>query len=364
MNRRTYLALAGTAPLVAGCGFAHHGGALRDEVSVPSPDSPAMFDPVGDRFAIGRSESRFVEYEDETTFATVTVVSLVARDGVTTARADIDGGSQAVAADDHFVYALQEDRVVAVVPDAERSPAAIPAPDEAEVVWTAAVEDVRGPIGAVDGTLAVRRETDIVGIADGAIEWELSLEEAPQSIHGDEAGPLVTVPDTVVAFETTGEERWTIPTAGVAAIDPHDGVVAIRDDAALRLVDADAGDELWATEIAPLDGHPRIGTERVAVPTRNGIECYDRASGDRDWRISDGHRPRPVLVVGDRTIYSATANGTVLAAENGEVTWRWTDSGAGDPLVGWIDGDRVAVLDDAGTIRRFQRREEETPLLF
>lgn len=367
MNRRGFLAVAGTAgaTMVAGCGFAHDAGALRDESSIHSPSPEALFDQVDDRFVIGRSTSRFVRDEDgEMNFESVTIVPIYTQAGHTAGRADVRGSSSELAADGDDVYALQEEQIVAARPDPELGETAVPEPAGTEVRWTATVPGAGGPMAAADGAVYVRQEDALARVADGHVDWELTLDGPPQAIHPDADGPVVITTDAVYALGTDGEERWSLPTTGTAHLDRLAGTLAIRDDETLCLIDREDGSEAWEASIQRGGDAPRIGRDHVAVPTGRGIEMFDRSSGDRQWHVGRGHRPNPVLAVDAGTVYAATGNGSVLAIADGETRWRSPERVGGDPLAAWVEEDRVAFCYDTGAIRRFQRRDESMPLLF
>ncbi len=364
MKRRSYLAGLGTAgiALTAGCGFAHAGGALREEDSLPSPTGHRLYDRISDRFIIGRSGTGWVRNaQGELSFETHTSIASGTREGIVGWRTALEGTSDALAACD-LVYLLQEDRIVAIEPGEDADPRGAPALDAATVHWSIETDAAEPPLAAADGGVYLRRDTRIARMTDGEELWAESLPGAPLSLHADDDGVIALTATAVVCFDRSGDERWAIETDGEPSIDCREDAVAIRDDGELQLVDRDDGTERWRESIPPGGSAPRIGKTSLAIATGQGIERYDRKTGERDWRVTDGHRPRPVLIPEADSLYAATGNGTVLAVEEGEVRWRWSDTVTEDPLAGWVDTDRVAFLYGDGTIRRFQRRDEEIPL--
>ena len=362
MKRRQYLAVtgAGLGTLVAGCGFAHYGGALRGETTLFGPDSRRHFVSTDDGFVIARRDRRLVQ-NDGVGFdqVTVTAVTGYANEGYQQWSTAIESASDGIALGDSLVV-LQENHLTALDPTATENNGddSIDPPIE----WETTINGLRWPIAAIDEIVYVSTNETIAQVVDAEVTWTRTVPGAPQSLYAHDGGVIATTPEGLVALDADGDENWTVETDRQPFLDHQGNDVAFRNDEAVSLLDRDDATEHWRKSI-PAGGYaPRMSDDAVVVPTGEGIIQFDRTTGNQEWQIQTGHRPHPVLVLGPTATYSATADGTVLAIDSGEITWEhvgdWTD----DPLDSWIDNDQVAVLYESGTVRRFQRTDQDVPI--
>lgn len=147
-----------------------------------------------------------------------------------------------------------------------------------------------------------------------------------------DATNTAAAPDGAVPADV--EVAWDAPLRGWPYTSPvvGDGRVFVADADALYGLDAETGDERFATTLpAEPGGAPAYdaAVEAVYVPTDDRapdgpgafVDAVDATSGDRRWSCRVGDRAAYAVTVRDGIVYVRTSD-AVVALAGGEVRWR------------------------------------------
>lgn len=212
--------------------------------------------------------------------------------------------------------------------------------DGGEPLWRTVLEaDVDAPISVLDGLAALGTldgEMVALHMADGSVAWRYATEDA---IHG--AANFATAPDGTrrVVFgsydtnlyaldSATGTLAWRHATNNYVNGTPalvDGGVVASGCDGRVRRLNAADGTEAFATAASSyVPGSPTVAHGlAVAVGHDGTVAAVDVTDGTITWRIEPGESR-------DTVVLSPGTNGecVILASENGGVICRSLEDGA------------------------------------
>jgi len=254
------------------------------------------------------------------------------------------------------------------------APEASPITSSPELAWSVEAGDAGIPVLDASSTYITAPEGNVRSLAldSGAVRWERSFKHdffASASVTQD--GVLVAdVEGTVRALDPTdGDTRWE-QQIGVFPNSPvtHEGVAYFVtqtvSDSVVALTTAD-GERSWTAEIdasQDIIGSPAIDGPRLFTNTSTGVRAYDTETGTEYWRWDGEERIRMSPTVQNGQVVVATEPGTVvaLAAETGELRWRYDCGGIIRSLgglsslsateetlfVGTVDGTLFALAHD------------------
>lgn len=362
MRRREYLAALGTVASVglAGCGYAPGGGDSRGTASVHPGgfgDEP-MYAVAPTGIAAARSgriavfEGEGVEFTEGTELRRATRAGTDRWDHVyRTESTDVALGEA--------VYLLDvEGRVVAFA-GREREDEEGRTTIEGTRVWRTGVQNARTPLVAAGPVAYVATDTGVAAIRDGSVQWRASLSATPETLLATDDGVLAAADETVVSIGTDGSERWRTAGDGPLTVTAE-RVYLQTPDGALVALDRQ-GRRLWTTD-APV-GLSSIATtaDTVYVVGNAGLTAFD-ADGTERWRFGRTQASRTAVPAREGAYLAGRGVVEALGPE-GQRWERDLEADPGEPVAGWLDGQRVALLFDAGTVYWFQRTDQRRGLL-
>lgn len=301
-----------------------------------------------------------------------------------------------------MIYFVFRDGQRAVVPSAQGTPTAAPAPTEN---WPMYRGDpgrtgnlpVHGPTGTpvelwryqtqgqidaapaiVDGVLYIASEDGNLYALDtktGALVWKAPMGAGSGASVVVDNGVIYVVDHnhTLHAFDAaTGQERWHAD--GIDDLDPGpvvDGVTFVGGtDGKLHAFDATDGEERWATPLGG-GGASRSTADAdglVVVGSKDGhVNALDAASGTLRWSVAIGGGTVGTSPIADGVVYAANFGGTdnklvALGAADGTQLWTFQtptradlrSPAVGGGLVYTVSGDgNLYALDTATGTERF-----------
>ncbi len=409
MNRRRFLAALATGgtAAIAGCGYAHGGGDVRETRSFGGRSTTGGFaraveHAVGDdrivRAVTGETPFSFGEPTEIGVFDRAgDPVWEVAHDAVTAALAtdraaetvflveDLEEGADLLAFDGPETLG-ETDR------GDDEGTGSLP---EGSLAWRTSVdglverveEDGRTPPMAGDGRETYLALSDeVIAVRDGTVAWRRSfdVDDRIYAIHAgfdaETAGPaaVVVADHAVVALAADGDVRWrhaAVPSEGESSssddgppaveVPPIDAVPAprvhVRDGDRVLALDPADGTRQW--EVTVVDGEdPTHAVEGiVAVAGRDAGGAVDAANGEVLW-TTDRRTASPLVADAERG-YSVTGD-AVRAVDADGIAWRRELDDAGGVVIdGWVEPGRVAFAFDDGRIVTLQRYDEEPGVL-
>ncbi|WP_255194982.1 PQQ-binding-like beta-propeller repeat protein [Halorarius litoreus] len=362
MRRRRFLAAFGTAASVglAGCGYAPGGGDSHGTARVdPGGLGSEPMWAVGAAGIVGARSGRITVFEGEgVEFTEGTELRRATRAGTDRWWHTYRTESTAVALGD-AVYLLDvEGRVVAFA-GREREDEDGRVTVEGTRLWRTGVEGVRAPLVAAGSVAYVATDTGVAAVRDGTVQWRVSLSAPPETLLPTDGGVLAAAGETVVSLANDGAERWRTAGEGPLAataervyVQTPDGALAALDRRGRRLWTADASFGL-SSIATTADAVYAVGT--------SGLTAFD-ADGTERWRVGRTLATRTAVPAPEGAYLAG--RGTVEALGPEGRRWeRDLETDSSEPVAGWLDGQRVALLFDAGTIYWFQRTDQREGLL-
>ncbi|ELZ08372.1 PQQ enzyme repeat-containing protein [Halovivax asiaticus JCM 14624] len=191
---------------------------------------------------------------------------------------------------------------------------------------------------AIDGTAILCAVTP-----DDDIEWTQSLSGGlafTPTIDG--AGLAIQTTDAIsVLGRNDGRIRWSksVLAPDTRTEDATDRSPAMTDDRVfvpckdgLRCFDREDGTEQWHTLDDPITATPAVGDELVYAPVADrGVRAIDRSSGRIEWKTEAFPCWTRPLVDGDRIYVAGERNLYAFDRTTGDRLWRFDEPGFGGP---------------------------------
>ncbi len=137
---------------------------------------------------------------------------------------------------------------------------------------------------------------------------------------------VVSVVGAGVGHGAGGEVRWSVETGGPVRSSPTvvDGTVFVgSEDGTLYALDAETGDEVWTAGTGSVPVAPAVAGGQVFVGGTGGVDALDAASGAQTWTVDTDDPVVTAPSVGEETVATLTASGTLHARslETGDRVW-------------------------------------------
>ncbi|AUX07925.1 hypothetical protein AArcSl_0270 [Halalkaliarchaeum desulfuricum] len=391
-NRRRLLAglATGTTAGVAGCGYAPGGGDVRGEASlltgIGGPGGSNRFDVAGNWVAAARSGQQWVGEFGDRSFDTATTVRISDRDGNEIGEFVHLEPSRDLALGERLYLLDEANRLVATDPiydgedgeDSEDGEANEVGDntDGIEAAWRVELDEPDAPIAARDGTAYVPDGNRLLAVREGTVVWERDVAEPVETLRVGDGIVLASTESAALALDADGETIWEFDIDGPATFattgeQTAEGMTVVRargrlfdDQDDLAVVDTLNGEVHWSTSVRGGSARPAIADGGVHVVTHGTVTAYDLEDGVRRWESGDVGATAPI-VAGPAGVYSLGDNCEAIGADADGRRWSHTLDRRNCAVVdGWIDGETVAFLLEAGGIVWFQRVDEEPGLLF
>jgi outer membrane protein assembly factor BamB len=217
-----------------------------------------------------------------------------------------------------------------------------------------------------------------IGVAGGVTRWRVDVKDAEPWIAASADTVLVAATDGFEALDrASGASRWRVTiddpydrgrTVGLVATPSGPVAVLTTQRGGVAGVDAQSGATRWS---ATVDGTPRgqvVGDDRTGLVAlemehadRVELHVLDGATGVERWSAALGPVTGLPLVDGSRLVLDAgeVGSGTVIAFDLATGARVWSTavpSGAEADEGGIVDGDRLVMVDDLGTVTTLDRR--------
>lgn len=356
MRRRRLLAALGTAASagLAGCGYAYGGGDSRGERRVGSNITfgETLF-AVAPSGILVASSGRLTVFEDEDVrFVDGTELVVASRAGAGRWRHVYETESSATALGD-AAYLLDVEGRVAAFSGRNTDPDTDTVPEERRL-WRTGVGGAQPPLAATGAVAYVATRSGVAAVRDGSVRWRASTPVPPETLLPSAGGVVATAAATVVAFDSDGAEQWR--TNGEALVVADDRVYVFTPENQFAAYGRRRGRRLWTVD-TPVSTAGIAATPDTVYVSGGASLTAIAADGTERWQAS-GVRPSRVVVPAPEGAYSAGRGVVQAVGPDGRRWQRDLERDAGQPIEGWLSGQRLAVLYDSGTIYWFQRRAQ------